>query len=349
MGDARHLSPSAQEALRLRAVAALVEGRDREDVAAMFKVSLKAVDGWWAKWLGGGRDALVARPRGRQVGEHQALSEAEQAAVRQAVLDHQPCDLGLRGQLWTRGQIGALIAKLYRVRLTEPGAGKYLRRWGLSFQRPDKRAVEQDPEAVRGWLEETWPAIRAKAKAEGAEVLFADQVGIRSDQVTGRTWGAKGRTPIVRRTGNRFSVNAMSAISAKGRMHFMVFTGTFDAKVMCRFLDRLTGHLDRKVHLVVDRHSAHRSRAVRAWLADHADQVELHFLPSYSPELNPDELVNADLKRSLPMSSRARNQAELAAEARRFFRRRQRQPHIVRGYFHGPQVRYTLDENQLSF
>ncbi|MGW6691870.1 IS630 family transposase [Streptomyces sp. NPDC054961] len=256
------------------------------------------------------------------------LSEAEQAALRQAVLDHRPCDLGLSGQLWTRGQVGVLIAKLYRVRLTEPGVGKYLRRWGLSFQRPDKRAIEQDPEAVRVWLEETWPAIRAKAKAEGGEVLFADQVGIRSDQVSGRTWGERGRTPIVRRTGNRISVNAVSAISTKGRMHFMVFTESFDANVMCRFLGRLAGHFDRKIHLVVDRHSAHRSRTVRDWLADHADQVELHFLPSYSPELNPDELVNADLKRSLPASSKARTQAQLASEARRFFHRRQRQPHI---------------------
>jgi transposase len=135
----------------------------------------------------------------------------------------------------------------------------------------------------------------------------------------------------------------MSAISTKGRMHFMVFTQSFDARVMCRFLDRLAGHFDRKVHLIVDRHPAHRSKAVRAWLASHKDQVELHFLPSYSPELNPDELVNADLKRSLPHTHRARNQAELAVETRRFFRRRQRQPHIVRGYFGGPHVSYALD------
>ncbi|MDT0430326.1 IS630 family transposase [Streptomyces sp. DSM 41770] len=123
---------------------------------------------------------------------------------------------------------------------------------------------------------------------------------VRSDQVTGRTWGAKGRTPVVRRTGNRFSVYAMSAISTRGRMHFMVFTGSFDATIMCRFLARLVGHFDRKVHLIVDRHPAHRSKTVRAWLAEHNDEVELHFLPSYSPELNPDELVNADLKRSSP-------------------------------------------------
>jgi hypothetical protein len=230
--------------------------------------------------------------------------------------------------------MGELIFKLYRVRFTEPGVGKYLKRWGLTFQRPDKRAVEQDAEAVRVWHEETWPAIRARAKAERGEVLFADQVGVRSDQVTGRTWGAKGTTPVVRRTGNRFSVNAMSAISTKGRMHFMVFAESFDAKVMCRFLDRLVGHFDRKVHLVVDRHSAHRSKTVRAWLAGHEDEIEL----------NPDELVNADLKCSLPHTHRARNQAELAAETRRFFHRRQRQPHIVRGYFGGPHVHYILNE-----
>ncbi len=147
----------------------------------------------------------------------------------------------------------------------------------------------------------------------------------------------------MRRSGNRFSVNAMSAISTKGRMHFMVFTETFDADVMCRFLDRLAGHFGHKVRLVVVGHFAHRSRKVRAWLAEHPDRIELHFLPSYSPELNPDELVNADLKRSLPMHSRARDQAQLATETRRLLHRRQRQPHIVRGYFGGPHVGYILE------
>ncbi|GAA4764193.1 hypothetical protein GCM10023329_07480 [Streptomyces sanyensis] len=113
---------------------------------------------------------------------------------------------------------------------------------------------------------------------------------------------------------------------------------------MCRFLARLVGHFERKAHLIVDRHSAHRSKAVRVWLADHKDEIELHFLPSYSPELNPDELVSADLRRSLPHTRRARNQSELAAETRRFFHRRQRQAHVVTGYFEAPPVRYILDE-----
>ncbi|WP_442816788.1 IS630 family transposase [Streptomyces sp. NBC_01445] len=128
--------------------------------------------------------------------------------------------------------------------------------------------------------------------------------------------------PVVRRSENRFSVNLMSVISTNGRVHFMVFAESFTAAVMCRFLDRLASQFDHKVHLVVDGHPAHRSRKVHDWLAAHLDDVELHFLPPYSPEPNPDELVNADLEHSLPRQHRARSQAELTTETRRFFRRR---------------------------
>ncbi|WP_407697890.1 IS630 family transposase [Streptomyces kaniharaensis] len=343
MGDARRLSPKAQEALRMRAVAALRAGRGRNEVAELLGVTVESVTDWWAAWQAGGRDALVSRTRGRRSGEHQVLDPDQQQCVRQALIDHRPEDLGLGGQLWTRAIVGDLIALLYRVRLTEQGVGKYLKRWGLSFQRPDKRAIEQDVEAVRTWREETWPAIRAKAQEEGAEVLFADQTGVRSDQVSGRTWAPRGETPTVRRTGNRFSVNAMSAISPRGRMWFTVYRGSFTAEVFCDFLDRLNRQFDRPVHLVVDRHSVHRSKKVRAWLADHPGRITLHLLPAYAPETNPDELVNADLKRTLLPASRARNATQLADEVRRFFHRRQKQPHIVRGYFQGPHVRYITE------
>ena len=130
MGDARTWSPDAQEAVRPPAVSALLESRDRAEVAALFKVLVRAVDNWWARRQSGGRDALLPRPRGRRVGEHQVLSEAEQAAVREVVLDHIPSELQLSGQLWTRGLIGELIFQLYRVRFTGPGVGKYLNAGG---------------------------------------------------------------------------------------------------------------------------------------------------------------------------------------------------------------------------
>lgn len=148
---------------------------------------------------GGGRAASVA------VGVHRVLDEAGQAAPCGGVLGHRPCDVGLGRQLWTRRLVGELVAKLYRVRLAGPGVGEYLKRWGLSFQRPDKRAAGQDPEGVRRWHEETWPAIRAKAEKDGGGVPSAGRAGIPSGQVTGRTWGGKGRTLVVRRSGNRFA------------------------------------------------------------------------------------------------------------------------------------------------
>lgn len=140
--------------------------------------------------------------------------------------------------------------KPYGVRFTEPGVGKYLKGRGLAFQRPDKRAVGQDPEAVRLWHEETWPAIRSRATAENGGVLFADQVGIRPDQVTGRTWGAKGTTPVVRRTGNRFSVNAVSAVSTRDQLRDGPLPGN-GGELPLGGLDRRFGQGSRVAELAV--------------------------------------------------------------------------------------------------
>ncbi|WP_370270877.1 IS630 family transposase [Streptomyces sp. V4I8] len=280
VGDARHLSPPAQEALRLRAVTALVEGHSRGDVAEMFRVSLKAVDGWWAKWQAGGREALAAQPRGKRVGDHQLMSQTEQQAVRQAILDHRPCDLGLNGQLWTRDQIGVLIANLHQVRLTEPGVSKYLHRWGLSFQRPDKRATGQEADAVRCWREKIWPTIRAKAKNENAQALFVDQISIHTGRVTGGTPGENDRPPALPHTANRFSANGIAAITSRGQTHFMVHTGQLDTRVLCRFLERVTEHFGKRIHLIVDSHPTHHSPMVQDWTTVYPDRIELHYLPT---------------------------------------------------------------------
>ena len=168
--------------------------------------------------------------------------------------------------------------------------------------------------------------------------MFADQVGVRSDHLAGRTWGLKGHTPTTR-AGNRFGVNAMSAISPTGKPYFTVVEHPFTARVFLGFLDRLIKHFTTKVHLVVDQHSVHRSKAVRAWAHDHAERIELHFLPPHSPHLNPDELVNADLKRYLAdevITDRRRTQAQVHS----FFRSVQRLAGHVRSYFQAPHTSY---------
>ncbi|WP_229880129.1 IS630 family transposase [Streptomyces echinoruber] len=307
----------------------------------MFGVSERSVGSWWRAYRGGGREALAVRRR-RRPGPQELISDEERGTLFQAMADYTPEELLIGGPLWTRAAVRELIRMVCGVVMTERGVGTWLRRHGFSPQRPARRACQQCDEKVRAWLEQDYPAIAARAKTEKAVVAWADQCGLRSNTaLPGRFWAPKGRTPVVRVNGKRLRVNVMSAIASRGALWFTVFTGRFTAKVFTGFLDRLARHAGRKVHVIADRHPVHRSKAVRTWLDNNADRVELHLMPGYSPELNPDELLNADLKRHVH-ASRARSADDLAHETRRFLRRRQRQPHIVRGYFHARHVRYTI-------
>ncbi|MFI5987638.1 IS630 family transposase [Streptomyces sp. NPDC051555] len=234
-----------------------------------------------------------------------------------------------------------LIGMVVGIGMTEQGVGKWLRRHGFSPQRSERRSYRQDQTKVDTWLTDEYPAIAERAKAEKSVVAWADQCGLRSDTApTGRSWAPRGQTPLVRVNGRRFRVNIMSAIASRGALWFTVFTGTFDAGVFIRFPDRLARQAGRKVNVIADRHPVHRSKKVTAWLTGNSDRVELHLMPGYSPELNPDEILNADIKRHVH-PARTRSADDLAHETRRLLHRRQQQPHITRGYFHARHVRYT--------
>lgn len=304
----------------MRVMAAIDAGLDEAGAAGVFGVSAKSIGRWKARREAGGAEGLRSQKTGCKIGSGRFLSESEEAAVRQTILDFTPEDLGLGGLLWTIPKAHAFIKAHFGVRFSQGGMCKLLDRLGLSFQRPDRRAREADPEAMAAWTNTEFPAIRAKAAVEDAVVMFADQVGARSDHLSGRTWGERGKTPVLARTGKRFGLNAMSAISTRGKLYFTIFPGTFDAKTCIAFFAKLIGHLKgRKVYLVLDRHSVHRSKAVREWVAARADVIELHFLPSYAPHLNPDELVNADLKRQLA-DKVITTREELVAETRSVLR-----------------------------
>jgi transposase len=340
----RRLSPVAQEDLRLRVVAALESGRVRTygQAAEMFGVSERSVGTWWRAFRAGGRQAVLAAVRQSRTGMGELLDASARGAVLQAMRDYTPADIGHRGVLWTRDSVKALIRLVCGVSMTEQGVGKWLRRHGFTPQRPARRSYRQQPEKVRVWLEEDYPAIAALAKTEKAELVWADQCGLRSDTAPpGRSWAPAGHTPVVRVNGRRFRVNIMSAVASRGALWFTVFPGKFSAKVFIAFLDRLARQAGRKVHVIADRHPVHRGKAVKDWLVDNAQRVELHLMPGYSPELNPDELLNADLKHHVH-AARAASVDDLAHETRRFLHRRQRQPHIICGYFRARYVRYTI-------
>jgi transposase len=340
-GDARSLSPAAQEALRLKAVKAVLGGRTKTEVAELLGVTRQTVAQWVKAYRARGEAALRARPRGRPKGVGYRLQPWQMAQIAKTLRDKMPEQVKLPFYLWTREAVVALVERRFRARISVWTAGRYLKRWGFTPQKPMRRAYERSDEAVRRWLQEEYPAIQKRAKAEGAEIYWGDEMGLRSDHVAGRSYSLKGKTPVVAATGRRFGCNVMSAITNRGQLNFMVFKDRFTVPVFLDFLRRLTRQAERKVFMIVDGHPVHRAKKVRVWLQANADSIELFFLPSYSPHLNPDEVLNQDVKANAVGRQRARTLPDLMANVRGFLRSRQHRPATVRRYFLERHVRYA--------
>ena len=286
--DGRKLDHKTLEQLRIRAVGQIEQGAHPEDVAQVLGMTRAAVYSWLAKYREGGLEALRAKP---VPGRPPSLSGAQLARLYGLVVGNDPRQLRFVFALWTRAMIRELIRREFGVRLSEVSVGRLLRKLGLSPQRPLYRAYQQNPEAVARWKAEEYPAIRANAAEVGATIYFTDEAGVRSDYHAGTTWAPVGRTPVVAATGDRFSVNLISAVSAKGALRFAAYEGNLNAVVFLDFCRRLLADTTGPVFLVLDGHPVHRSNAVKAFAAASGGRLRLCFLPGYSPELNPDEWV----------------------------------------------------------
>ena len=340
--DARSLPAAAQEQIRRRAVKAVRElGKKKSEVAKLFGVSQQAVRNWLKAHDAHGDAALAAKKRGRREGEQTALTEDQAKVIAELVRDRNPDQLKLPFYLWTREAVAQLIETRFGIRVSVKTAGRYLAKWGFTPQKPARRAYQQDPEAVERWLKEEYPAIQAQAKEEGAQIQWADESGMRSDHTAGRSYSPRGKTPVVRVTGKRFSCNMISSISNLGKLAFMIYRERFTSQVFIKFLRRLLRQSKGKVFLIVDNHPVHRSKAVKQWVEKRADRLSLFYLPGYSPELNPDELVNQDVKSNAVGRKRARDVHELMENVRGFLRRKQRRPDLVQRYFLAPRVAYA--------
>lgn len=285
--DARHLSPSAQEALRHRVVNAIEQGMGKSEAARVFSVSRTAVHHWTKAVNEQGSRALKAKKRGRRPSSRLVPHKA--ATTVRLLTQKCPDQLGLPFALWTREGVRQFLEQRYGVSVSVWTVGRYLKRWGLTPQKPLRRAYEQDPKAVKQWLEVAYPAIAKLAKQEGAQIHWGDEMGLRADDQTGRSYSRQGQTPVVPGTGQRFRCNVISTLTNYGTLYFKLFTQNFKGDVMLDFLRRLIGQIPQKVFLIVDKHPVHLSAQVKRWLEKHADRIRMFLLPSYSPELNPDE------------------------------------------------------------
>lgn len=338
--DARSLPAEAQEDLRIKAVNAVQDGMTQTEAARTFGVSRQAIRNWLDRYERAGSWGLKAQRRGRPP-EPSRLRPLQAARVVRTITERCPDQLRLPFYLWTREAVADLIQRKFGIELSVWTVGRYLKRWGFTPQKPIRRAFEQNPAAVQQWLNEEYPAIRQRAAREKAEIHWGDEMGMRSDHAAGRSYGRCGQTPVVPGTGQRFGCNMISTVTNLGTLCFMVFRERFTARVFIRFLRRLVRQARRKVFLIVDGHPTHKAAMVKQWLAEHADRIAMFLLPSYSPELNPDELLNQDVKSNAVGRRRAKDQADLIMNVRGYLRGTQRQPQIVRNYFQKPEVRYA--------
>lgn len=345
--DTRNLSPSELAVLRQRAVSAVLKGEKQCHVAKLFGVSAQSLSGWMKDYRKRGEASWVYEKRGRKVGGG-ALTVAQGSVIVNLIISKTPDQLGLPFFLWTRAAVVELIAQKLGVRLTEQCAGQYLEKWDMTPQKPARRAWQQDPAAVQEWLKKRFPRIKAAAKRRGAIVLWLDEMGIRSDDQVGRTYGRRGRTPVVPVSGQRFGCNMISALSNRGSLYFKVFTERFTASVLLEFMGRLERQFERPLVLICDGHPVHKAKVVREWLNNHKERITQEFLPPYSPELNPDEFLNQDVKTNAVRRNRPRNQQELLWNVRSYLQSTQRQPAIVSNYFLAPSVQYASIEGKHS-
>jgi transposase len=338
--DCRKLSPQVQQEVRFRAVHAILEEQmSQTEATRVFGVGRTSIHNWLKAYQKGGVAALKAHKRGPK---HQSRLAGHQAAtIVRLITDRCPDQLKLPFALWTREAVGELIEKRYGLSVSVWTVGRYLKRWGFTPQKPLRRAYEQDPQAVQRWLEQDYPAIRQQARTECAQIHWGDEMGMRSDYQAGRSYGLKGQTPVIPGTGQRFGCNMISTITNRGRLTFMVFKERFIGSVMIDFLRRLIKQNERKIFLIVDGHPVHRSRQVKRWIHRHRKKIQLFYLPGYSPQLNPDELLNQDVKTNAAGRKRPTDQPEMMRHVRSYLRSTQRQPQIVQNYFKHKDVLYA--------
>lgn len=338
--DGRTLSPAAQQELRCRVVHAIIhEKMSQVKASRLFGVGRTSIHNWLVAHQNGGSTALKAHKRGPK---HQSRLAGHQAAtVVRLITDRCPDQLKLPFALWTRQAVCELIESRYAIGISVWTAGRYLKHWGFTPQKPLRRAYEQNPQAVQRWLEQEYPAIRRQARTERAQIHWGDEMGMRSDHQAGRSYGLKGHTPVIPGTGQRFGCNMISTVTNRGHLAFMVFNERFTATVMIDFLRRLVRQNNQKVFLIIDGHPVHRSKQVKQWAYRNRKRIRLFYLPGYSPQLNPDELLNQDVKTNAVGRQRPKDQPEMMQQVRSYLRSTQRQPKIVKNYFKHKNVQYA--------
>lgn len=336
--DARKLDHKTLEDMRIRAVRAVQGGKSPEDVAMVFAVHRTALYKWLALYRNGGWSALKSKPT---PGARPKIDGKKLEWVFNTVTRKNPQQMKFEFALWTREMIQKLIKDRFQTKLSLNAVGRLLAQLGLTCQKPLYKATQKNDSLVKRWLKKNYPQIKGRAKSEKADIYFGDAAHIRSDHHAGKTWGIRGQTPIVTMSGARFSFSLISAISSRGLMRFMVREGGVNSAVFIEFLKRLIAGAKRKVFLIVDNGPSHVSKMTKAFVATVREKLEIFYLPPYSPDLNPDELVWNHLKNHTVGRSTVVDKDDFKKQVTKSMKSLQKNKKKIRSFYQKKSLKYA--------
>jgi len=339
--DARTLKQEVQQALRDQVIRLRKQGKRNKDVAEFLGISRQHASTLWQRYVRGGRKEVLLKTRGRRPGEKRTLTDEQEREIQKLIIDKTPDQLKFPFALWTREAVRLLMGRRYGVAMPVRTVGEYLKRWGFTPQKPIKRAKEQNSEAVARWLKVSYPKIAAMAKKEKAEIYWGDETGVQNEANRVRGYGPRGKTPLLRVTAKRAHVSMISAITNEGKVRFMIYREAMTQPKLIAFMGRLVKDARRKVYLILDNLKSHHGRKVAGWLEKHKEEIAVFYLPSYCPEMNPDEYLNGDLKNRVHSGAVAGTEQELKHKTKSFMRMLVKRPHHVKSYFRHPRVAYA--------
>lgn len=335
---AKHMTQDEQYQLRRSIVRLNCAGHKPSEIATLLDVSRSLVYATIKTYDEKGISGIKPGKRGRRQGDKRILTPEQERAIIRVITDKHPEQLKLKCCMWTRKAIRDYIQQEYNIKLALSTLGYYLSRWGFSIQRPVKRANKQDAQRVQAWLQQEYPAIAMKAKAENAEIYWGDETALQNTANYIKGYAPVGKTPVLEVEARRLKLNMLSAVSNRGLLRFTITKKSVNADILIDFMKRLTKDTGRKVLMILDNLKVHHAKIVTAWLAEHRQEIELFYLPPYSPEYNPDEYLNSDLKREMSKLPIPGSEEELDKNARSVLKRTQKNKARVRSYF---GVKYT--------
>jgi len=345
--DGRSLDKTALEERRRTIIRMKENGISVYNISTAVGCSRQVVYNLWEDWQNCKPDlredkVLKVKPAGTKIGERRLLTPKQEGKIQKIIKDNYPDQLKMYFALWTREAVMKLIQQQFGISISIRAVGDYLHRWGYTPQKPIKRAYEQDPEKVKEWLEKVYPVIKNKAKREKADIFWGDETTVKAADVRGRGYAPKGETPIIKLiTKNKENISMISAITNQGKIQWKLYDGSITSERVLEFAKQLIKNWKHKIFLILDNARTHRSILLRDWVKENKEKIELFYLPPYSPELNPDEHVNSDVKYGVGSKHPARTKEELSKTTDEHMNMLKKNPERIKSYFHDSNISYA--------